>query len=48
MPRSAMCEVDLHNTLRAWKETYLEKGPEVFSEDGTAAKYERRIAELER
>jgi transposase len=36
------------NTLRAWKETFLEKGPELFSQDGTVAEYERRIAELER
>jgi len=36
------------NTLRAWKEAFLEKGPEIFSQDGTVAEYERRIAELER
>ena len=36
------------NTLRVWKETFLEKGPELFSQDATVAEYERRIAELER
>jgi transposase-like protein len=36
------------NTLRAWKETFLEKGPELFCQDGTVAEYERRIADLER
>ena len=36
------------NTVHAWKEALLEKGPEVFVQDGTVAQYERRIAELER
>jgi transposase len=36
------------NTLRAWRETFLENGPELFSQDDTVAEYERRIAELER
>jgi transposase len=35
------------NTASNWKRTLLEKGPEVFAEDGTVAEYERRIAELE-
>lgn len=35
------------NTVTAWKRTLLEKGPEVFAEDGTVAEYERRLAELE-
>lgn len=36
------------NTLRAWKETFLEKGPEIFSQEGTVTGYEQRIADLER
>lgn len=36
------------NTLAIWKQTLLEKGPEVFAQDGTVAEYERRIEELER
>lgn len=35
------------NTLGAWKQTFLEKGPEIFAKDGTVAEYERRIGELE-
>lgn len=36
------------NSVSAWKRAFLEKGPEVFAQDGTIAQYERRIAELER
>jgi transposase-like protein len=36
------------SSASAWKRTFLEKGPEVFAQDGTVAEYERRIAELER
>jgi transposase-like protein len=36
------------NTVNAWKQTFLEKGAEVFAQDGTVAAYERQIAELER
>lgn len=35
------------NTASNWKRTLLEKGPEIFAQDGTVAEYERRIAELE-
>jgi len=35
------------NSVSAWKQTFLEKGPEIFAQDGTVAQYERRIAELE-
>jgi transposase-like protein len=35
------------NSVSAWKRAFLEKGPEVFAQDGTIAQYERRIAELE-
>lgn len=35
------------NSVSAWKRTLLEKGPEVFAQDGTVAQYERRLAELE-
>lgn len=36
------------NSVSTWKQTFLEKGPEVFARDGTVAQYEKRIAELER
>jgi transposase-like protein len=36
------------NSASSWKHTLLEKGPEIFAQDGTVAEYERRIAELER
>lgn len=36
------------NSVSTWKETFLEKGMEIFSQDGTVAEYERRIAKLER
>jgi len=36
------------NTINTWKQTFLEKGPEVFAQDISVAEYERRIAELER
>lgn len=35
------------NTAGNWKRQFLEKGPEIFAQDGTVAEYERRIAELE-
>lgn len=35
------------NTASGWKRDFLEKGPEIFAQDGTVAEYERRIAELE-
>ena len=35
------------NTARNWKNTFLEKGPDIFAEDSVVAQYERRIAELE-
>ena len=36
------------NTASAWKNAFLEKGAEVFSQDSMIAEYERRIAEMER
>ncbi len=36
------------NTALAWKQTFLDKGPEVFDQDGTVAEYERQLADLER
>ena len=35
------------NTLNIWRQTLLEKGPEIFAKDGTVAEYEQRIGELE-
>ena len=34
------------NSVGTWKQTFLEKGPEIFARDGTVAQYERRIAGL--
>lgn len=40
---------DIHpNTASGWKETFLEKGPEVFSQNSTIAEYEKRLSQLER
>ena len=36
------------NSISNWKQTVLEKGPELFAKDGTVAEYEKRIANLER
>ena len=36
------------NTVNAWKKAFFEKGPDIFSKNSTVAKYERRIADLER
>ena len=36
------------NTAGAWRRSFLEKGPEIFAQDGTIAQYEERLAELER
>ena len=36
------------NTVNAWKKAFLEKGPDIFSQDNVIAEYERRIADLER
>ena len=35
------------NTAGKWRQQFLEKGAEVFSQEGTIAEYERRIADLE-
>ena len=36
------------NSVNKWKRDFLDKGPEVFSQDGMVAEYEQRIAQLER
>ena len=36
------------NTVNTWKQTFLEKGAEIFAKDSMVAEYERRIAELVR
>jgi len=39
---------DVHpNTVAAWKRALLEKGAEIFGQQGTVKEYEKRIAELE-
>jgi len=35
------------NSILKWKKELLEKGPEVFAHDNSAAEYEQRIAQLE-
>ncbi len=35
------------NTALNWKETFLEKGPELFGKDSTVAEYEKRMSQLE-
>jgi transposase-like protein len=35
------------NSIHKWKKEFLEKGPEVFDQDGVVAEYEERIADLE-
>ena len=35
------------NSVNAWQREFLEKGPEIFSQESTVAEYERRLAELE-
>lgn len=35
-------------TLTHWKRDFIEKGPEIFSQQTTIQEYERRIEELER
>lgn len=36
------------NSVNAWKRAFLDKGPELFSQDSEVKAYERRVAELER
>lgn len=36
------------NSVLGWKESFLNKGPELFSKDSNVAEYEKRIAQLER
>ena len=35
------------NTANNWKQTLLDKGPEIFNHTGTVAEYEQRLADLE-
>lgn len=35
------------NSVGLWKKEFLERGAEVFAQDGTVQQYERRLAELE-
>jgi transposase len=35
------------NSAGLWKKEFLERGAELFSEDGTVQEYERRIRQLE-
>ena len=35
-------------TLTHWKREFIEKGPEIFSQQTTVHEYEKRIEELER
>jgi transposase len=41
-------EYGIHpNSVALWKKQFLEKGPELFSEDSTVQEYEGRIRDLE-
>lgn len=35
-------------SIHRWKNEFLEKGPEIFSQDTTIKEYEKRIQDLER
>jgi transposase-like protein len=35
------------NTVSNWQQQFLDKGADVFAQNGEAAAYERRLAELE-
>jgi hypothetical protein len=35
-------------TLTHWKKEFIEKGPEIFSQQTTIQEYEKRIEDLER
>ena len=35
-------------SIHRWKKAFLEKGPEIFSQDKTIHEYEQKIADLER
>jgi len=36
------------NSINSWKRELLERGQEIFAQDGAAAEYEQQIARLER
>ena len=36
------------NSIQAWKREFLEKGPELFDQNGTVSEYEQQIAKVER
>jgi len=36
------------NSIQAWRREFLEKGPELFAQNGTVAEYEQRVAKMER
>ena len=41
-------EYGIHpNSVGLWKKEFLERGAELFSEDGTVQEYERQIRQLE-
>ena len=36
------------NSIQAWRREFLEKGPELFAQNGPVAEYEQRMAKMER
>lgn len=39
----------IHPTsINYWKRTFLAKGPEIFSKEGSISQYEQKLAEIER
>ena len=35
------------NSLSQWKQTFLDRGPEIFETSGSGGEYEKRISDLE-